>query len=383
MNAYNQMKEAIRNILYQIYRLFPKHNHAVIWGWPPGEDNSRALIDRLQHKSVSQIILLVPEEAETKAAFREPGNRIRVVLKDGWRCWLWFLTARYVFFTHRCLMRKFPDSVVSVNMWHGMPFKKIGALLANDEGIRSRYVLATSDFWTPIMEQAMRPLGKVLTTGLPRNDRLFSDRAAVRRKLGVQDREDVRRIVAWLPTYRKSVRGEIREDGLESGSVFGIDDADPQAINEFGRAHDMLVWVKPHPMSPFEQIEEHSHLLIVGDAWLMRKNLSLYETLGASDALISDISSVAVDYLLLDRPIVHSFPDIEAYRHTRGFTVEPIEDYFMGPTTKTWEEAKRELKRIFNGEDPGRENRQAMRELFHKHKDGQATRRLMDELGIA
>jgi CDP-glycerol glycerophosphotransferase len=382
VNVCNAMKEAIRKTLYQVYRRLPKHNHAVIWGWPPGEDSSRALVDSLQHTSVSRIVLLAPKGAGANAAFREPGNKTRIVLKDGWRCWLWFLTARYVFFTHRCLMRKFPANVVSVNVWHGMPFKKIGALLASDDVIRSRYVLATSEFWAPIMERTMRPGGKVLTTGLPRNDRLFSDRATVRRKLGLQERQDVRRIVAWLPTYRKSVRGEIREDGLESGSVFGLADADPRTINEFCRAHDTLLWVKPHPMSQFDQTEEHSHLLIVDPAWLLQRNLSLYELLGASDALVTDISSVAIDYLLLDRPIIHSFPDLDAYRDTRGFTVEPIEDYMAGPITATWAELEKELATLAAGDDPMREHRRKLRNLFHKDKDGHSTQRLLAAIGL-
>ena len=38
--------------------------------------------------------------------------------------------------------------------------------------------------------------------------------------------------------------------------------------------------------------------------------------------LITDYSSVYVDYLLLDRPIVFSCPDLEKYKKDRGFVVE-------------------------------------------------------------
>ena len=58
------------------------------------------------------------------------------------------------------------------------------------------------------------------------------------------------------------------------------------------------------------------------------RSLSLYELLGATDLLISDISSVVIDYLLLDRPIIHAFSDLGEYESSRGFTVEPIESIF-------------------------------------------------------
>jgi CDP-glycerol glycerophosphotransferase len=376
------LKEQGRTMGYLLYAVCPKLNHAVLWGWPVGEDNTRALAARLPRSSVRRVIILVDDLDLGKKAFSHATSRIKLVLKGSLTSWAWFLTARYVFFTHRCFMRRFPRRVISVNIWHGMILKQLGGYLDPHACLLSRYATATSSFWIPIIKTALHPFDRVLTTGLPRNDRLFSDRATVRRKLGLQERQDVRRIVAWLPTYRKSVRGEIREDGLESGSVFGLADADPRTINEFCRAHDTLLWVKPHPMSQFDQTEEHSHLLIVDPAWLLQRNLSLYELLGASDALVTDISSVAIDYLLLDRPIIHSFPDLDAYRDTRGFTVEPIGDYMAGPTTATWAELEKELVTLAAGDDPMREHRRKLRNLFHKDKDGQSTQRLLAAIGL-
>jgi len=41
--------------------------------------------------------------------------------------------------------------------------------------------------------------------------------------------------------------------------------------------------------------------------------------------LVTDYSSVASDYLLLNRPIVLFAPDIDKYRGGRGFLFDPIE----------------------------------------------------------
>ena len=63
----------------------------------------------------------------------------------------------------------------------------------------------------------------------------------------------------------------------------------------------------------------------------IERGFTLHELLGESCALVTDVSSAYVDYLLLDRPIVHHFPDIEAYGHSRGYSFEPIQDYLAGP----------------------------------------------------
>ena len=41
--------------------------------------------------------------------------------------------------------------------------------------------------------------------------------------------------------------------------------------------------------------------------------------LGKADALISDYSSAAIDYLILDRPIGFLLKDVEEYGNSRGF----------------------------------------------------------------
>ncbi len=375
-------KELARSVVHLLYVCLPKWNHAILWGWPVGEDSTRALATQLPETAVRHVIILVDDCHVGKMVFGEAHGKIKIIDKGSLRAWLWFLTARYVFFTHRCFMRRFPRRVVSVNVWHGMIFKKLGGYRDPKERIRSRHALVTSEFWQPMIQQALGPIGNILSTGLPRNDRLFMDRAVARAKLGVTDDAKSMKVIAWLPTYRKSVRGEIHEDGEESGSAFGLKNIDPAEVNAFCKSQNIMIWVKPHPMSAFEKSEEWSHLVIVDDDWLRRRGLSLYETLAASDALVSDISSVAIDFLLLDLPIIHCFPDIEAYRDTRGFTVEPIEDYFMGPTATDWESLKAALLRICHDEDPWCVRRRELGALFHSNRDNKSTERLLKAIGL-
>jgi CDP-glycerol glycerophosphotransferase len=367
----------LRKLSEQVYRLSPKWNHAVVWGWPDYEDSVIALEQALQTSHIRKVVLLM-SDPRTPPIWELGGKTIRV-RKNSVRGWLWFCFARYVFFTHPCFTRTFPANVVSVNVWHGMPIKKIGWMIEGDPGTKARYTLATSAFWAEIMERAMRPHGDVLSSGLPRNDRLFSNRSKVFEKLGLTEDQ---RLLAWLPTYRKSVRGLPRTDGVEAGNVFEMPDVDPEQLNAFLKSRNAVLMVKPHPMAAFETAKTSSHLLIVDDAWLRARSLSLYEFLGATDLLISDISSVVIDYLLLDRPIIHAFADLGEYQNSRGFTVEPIDRWFAGPVVTNSQELYNALESVFTSNDPEAIKRSELNELSHTHKDGHATHRLLEAVGL-
>jgi CDP-glycerol glycerophosphotransferase len=367
----------LRSLLILVHRLVPKWNHAVLWGWPDGEDNVIALEQALQETRVRTVVMLMSDPA-TPLSW-EPGRKTRRVKKNSLAGVTWFCLARYVFFTHPCFTREFPSDVVSVNVWHGMPIKKIGMMIQDDPPISSRFALATSPFWADIMVRSIAPHGDLLSLGLPRNDRLFSNRERVLEKLGLPRGV---RLLAWLPTYRKSVRGLPRTDGVDAGNVFEMPDVDPDELNSFLKARNAVLLVKPHPMAAFDASGSWDHLRIVDDAWLRARSLSLYECLGATDLLISDISSVVIDYLLLDRPVVHAFSDLGEYESSRGFTVEPIADYFAGPVVTRARELMDAVDSVLSGNDPEADRRRRLLELSHAHRDGRATRRLLEAVGL-
>lgn len=373
------MNRFFKKIIRAILRILPKFNYAVLYGWPDYEDTSLALEKALNQTSLRRIIFFVTKDTHSPFPL---SRKTRVVYKNSVRGFLYFLFAKYIFFTHRCFLSRFPHNVVSVNIWHGMPIKRIGWMLPGNRGIDSRYAVATSKFWANIMRQAMRPYDKVLVTGMPRTDRLFSSKEEVFQKLGISENREIKKIIAWIPTYRKSVRGEIRQDGIESGNVFGMDGIDPKALNEFLKKLSAFVVLKSHPMARFDKVIEMSNLIIANDEWFRAKKLSLYEFLGQADLLISDISSIVVSFLMLNRPVIHCFPDLKAYQSSRGFSISPISDYFVGPVVATPDELLNAIEKIIGGEDDYQEQRLKIQKLFHQDCDDQSSRRLLSELDL-
>jgi CDP-glycerol glycerophosphotransferase len=373
------LKKYFRLLGYTIYRVLPKFNYAVVYGWPDYEDNALALQERLSETSVRRIIFFIYGSVNDSFSLKP---KTKIVRKDSVRGLLYFLFARYVFFTHRCFMWRFPPNVISVNVWHGMPIKTIGWMQKNNRGIASRYALATSDFWKEIMQKAMTPFGETLITGLPRNDRMFSNPDSVWGRLGFPKNCSFKKRIAWLPTYRNSVRGDILHDGKESGNVFGMPGIAAEALNEFFKQQNAFAFVKPHPMAPFEKAIELSNLAVVDDQWLRDRGLTLYEVLGQMDGLVTDISSVVVDYLILDQPVIHSFPDMAEYESSRAFSINPVTDYLVGPVATNAEELFNCLSKVLQGEDSHADQRKQIRKLFHKNTDKGSTNRLLRQLEL-
>ena len=121
------MKELLRRALYWFYRLLPKRNWACVFGLPDFEDSALELERALAKTSVEKIILLVGKRDSVPPCTLS--SKTKVAVKFSLSGFLYFTFSRMFFFTHRCYMREFPPNVLSVNVWHGMPIKRIGKTL--------------------------------------------------------------------------------------------------------------------------------------------------------------------------------------------------------------------------------------------------------------
>lgn len=225
---------------------------------------------------------------------------------------------------------------VLVNVWHGMPIKRLvgGSAVGRHQ---STFTIATSGFHADHLAQTWNlPRSRVHCTGLPRNDALL--RSAARRKLpselGLQQGD---RLVLWLPTYRNSALGDIRNDGHDAGNVFQLAGATAPDVDAMARRLGVHLVVKPHPMAENRSLVDYPNLSVWDEPALRKRFDSLYDLLGQADVLVTDHSSVWVDFLLLRRPIVFAIGDMDEYARTRGFYVAPDMDFLPGQVINSLE----------------------------------------------
>jgi CDP-glycerol glycerophosphotransferase len=296
-----------------------------------------------------------------------------------------YLRAGCVFYTHGALFNYAPPKrKLVVNLWHGMPIKKIWRGVPGSHLPLSTFLVSTSAFFSDVLMKASG-FGpeRLLATGLPRNDFLTGARSAsldvVARLRGNADR-----LIFYLPTYRNSARGLMTQDGTETNTVLGLSENDAQRLHAWLKANRCKLIVKPHPMSinagkPFANDE---HWVMVDEQALFKEGLGLYELLAQADLLVTDVSSVYVDFLVTGRPQIIYFPDMEKYEKTRGLLLNPLKDYVPGPIAQTYSELQSALDVWLSGDDSWREHRKQLRDLMVPASSISAAESLLTAIGI-
>ncbi len=366
------------SIACALHGVLPKREIAILHGRPDYEDNVVALERGLRGTRLKKVVVIL--SSPTTPAPVHLGPRTVVAGSRSVRGVFHFLTARYVFFTHSTYTPRFPRNVTSVNVWHGMPVKRVGWTSgAGDRIPVVQYSVATSPLWVEIVQNALRPTVATLDTGLPRNDRLLLGDPGIAASLGYGP-EACLKLITWLPTFRSSWDGP--GGTLRRTHSLGVPADRLRELDGILERHRAVFVVKPHPLAVPADTPDLSRIRFVTDGWLRENSITLYELLGASDALVTDVSSVYVDYLILDRPIVHHFPDIREYEASRGFSISPIDDYLAGPSTRDADEFLVAVSAILEGKDTHAAMRRRLTALFHTHLDGASTARLLTHLGL-
>lgn len=278
-----------------------------------------------------------------------------------------------------------------VQLWHGVAIKKIGydddySNLRDDGSLMDRLTVVINNIvfpyllWKNDMIIAGSPeiqrlfvsafnmnLEQVKLTGYPRNDILFRDLSRV--KVRKDDRPFK---CIYLPTFRGQIG---HEDDLFDR--FGFD---PKEIDAIFDVHQINLNIKIHPANKpakrlMHLIKESKHIQLLDFD-------DIYERLASYALLITDLSSIYIDYLLLDRPIIFTEFDILGYmKKDRGFYYD-YESLTPGPKAHTWQECVNLIVEAKTGTDNFAHGRHRLRQRFHTYLDGNSSQRMFSALTV-
>jgi len=373
----------IVSLIERLNKLLPKFQRFVLIGFPDTESSIIEVANYIVENYKMPVYLKVEQMPLniSKYSFINPHVKL---IKKGLFFWLTFMTSKYIFFTHGATINNFSKRQVVVNIWHGILFKKVGILIGSNP-IFANLTVATSEFTQKMFSEAFGvPLKDVIVCGYPRNDIMIR---ANKNKINILDNLCVNllsysNIVIWLPTYRKSIKGNIRLDGKEVGNPFYIENFDIYKFNEILKNNNSICIVKPHPMAPkYNDITSLSNLLFIDDNWILYNNITLYHLLGCCDILISDVSSVMADFLLLDKPIICFSNDILEYGNSRGFYFEDIDNWLPSKVINQQEDLFIYLNYLLKtGIDSYEIKRKNIKNEFFTFFDAGSTARLMQHV---
>jgi CDP-glycerol glycerophosphotransferase len=226
----------------------------------------------------------------------------------------------------------FPDEIIkrrgSVHLQtqHGTPLKTmgldqmkfpVGAADMDFEELLRRcdrwdYLLSANPLTTEVWSRVFPCPYEMLEYGYPRNDRLFrvteDEVARLRAELGVPAGKTA---ILYAPTHREYM-GRFEP-------LFNIG----RFVRELG--DDYVLLLRAHYFYPRKDLARMQ-------GWPEGRviDVSAYPTIEdlcvASDALLTDYSSIMFDYANLDRPIVIYANDWDTYKRTRGVYFELVEE---------------------------------------------------------
>ncbi|MEV5612875.1 CDP-glycerol:glycerophosphate glycerophosphotransferase [Streptomyces sp. NPDC052225] len=270
---------------------------------------------------------------------------------------------------------KRPDAV-HLQTHHGTPLKKMGLDQIDhptaSKGLDFDALLARVDKWdysvsanshsTRMWEHAYPSHYTSLDHGYPRNDVYYSassaDIRAVRDRLGIAPGK---RAVLYAPTHRD----------YEANWNPRLDLAALSA----GLGDDTVLLVRGHyfyggAASPLAGLRRSGHVIDVS-TYDPVEELAL-----ASDALITDYSSIMFDYANLDRPIISYADDWETYAKTRGVYFDLMAEP-PGHVARTQDELTEILATDAWRDETSAKARAHFRRRFCEFDDGRAAERVV------
>lgn len=375
-----------------IGRLIPKKRNRICFFCKSGvSDNSEALLSHLIREGYArdyQIFCVVGNShREACRRYEGAGVRMKGLLPGVWE----LLRSRYIFCHGENLAIMPSRRQISVNYWHGTPLKKINRMLPKLGEYRYdffTYTTATAPMFRPVFAQAFGCREEqVLLNGHPRCDDLFR-KSNVLKRMGY-DREAFRQIYLWMPTYRQSRDGLIRDGAARSLENNGIPlfhtREELEKLEAYLEETNCLLFLKLHPAQRIQEgsLRSFRRLIFLTNQELEARGILLYQLVREADVLLTDYSSVYFDYLLLDRPIGFVLEDLDTYGAMRGFVVEDPLSYMPGEKLRNQEEFFRFLRDSLAGKDGWRAERSRVNALVNASMTSHNCEDLLRQIGLS
>ena len=211
---------------------------------------------------------------------------------------------------------------VYVNTWHGTPLKLMGYDRAGNfdhtlnvvrNFLSADYLVSSNSRTLDMYLTGHRLAGMtnaiITDVGTPRVDRQHGASVttdwAVRRLIEQGISLHGKRVVLYAPTWRGS---RVHSPRVDREALVGALHALTSRLGD-----DVVILLKVH-QAVFDEMSKEPDL----EAVLVPNDVPTNEILGLTDVLITDYSSICIDFLETGRPVVFYQPDREGYAHENG-----------------------------------------------------------------
>lgn len=278
---------------------------------------------------------------------------------------------------------KLRDDQISIYFGHG------GFGLKNCKGFielpkQLDYVAMPSHYLTEIFSDQLMLKSddsRLCYIGFPYIDNFYSKEKGDLHKI---TKESYKKIILWMPTFRKG-GGFKRQDSTVVGKlgiplINGLDEYN--RLNEFLKKNNIFLIIKIHPMQDLSdlKISDMSNIRVLTSITVKELDVDNYRLMKDCDALISDYSSAAYDFLHCNKPIAYDFSDVKNYK--LGLVVSDPKELMAGNYISSFDDLIDFIEDIINNKDEYYEKRQDLRSKIFDYYDGNNCKRALDLLKI-
>lgn len=271
--------------------------------------------------------------------------------------------------------------VLRVQNWHGIPIKHIGYDDKKDITIKYARLKAAIFPYKDDRLDLVTAAGQadqacfrtafnvkedaVIITGYPRNDPMF------RTARDHQGEYYPIKNAIYMPTLRGVAGAEF--------TLFESTGFDFKKIDMVCERLGIHLWIKLHPVQKFRQkdlvaLELCKHLHAYTD------NNDIYESMGDYDVLITDFSSIYLDYMVIGRPIILAPLDMADYTVNDRSLYYEYKDLCWEAPCVSWVEVMKRLERLCVRQSAIPEGYLELQRRFHTYLDDQSALRVTQSI---
>ena len=373
----NSLLNIISIVLSPIIYWIPKKNNLLVFGaWycDKYSDNTRYIFERVSKENKVTAIWITKNK-----------NVLEQIRQKGLRAESAF-TAKGIFYCIRASFAFYNCGIADINefvvfgtkriqLWHGVPLKKIfydndiqfpnntlGALKKKLAKILRLLIPSKRHGWhlvpasTKIVGERMRSAldisdAQIIYSGYPRHEYLS-------RKIKSKPNT-----ILYAPTLRVG-KANSKEKFNELEFISGLDltklerDLSKRKMKFVIRLHN-----NNEDIAVAEKLKGFKHIQI------SMKNDDVYDLLATVKVLITDYSSIYLDFLVFNRPVIHYCFDLESYQKKERGLYEDCTINFAGPNYDNWNSV---IEYAFSEKDNFRKKRLSLRTKYlgKEYKNG-------------
>jgi len=323
------------------------------------------------------------EQAETEAYFTgKYRHRFKLVKKRNLEALLAALRSGHIFISHDIIrdvgfpLTNLKGRRAVINLWHGIAMKK--QWLVKKYPVRASHREKARQFSKVIASSAADALAKAATfhktlddiwlTGNPRNDILMGkEMPGDLRQQEERLRSELkgRSLVLYAPTWRSYARSF---EPFPTGCLENL----AGILSERNCVLGLRLHEKDE--ASFKELYSAGSCLNLGTKRYPETQLLLRNTA----ILVTDYSSIWLDFLLTGKPVVAYWPDLKSYSEHRGFLWD-LEELFPGPKATSCPELAAALRQLIShqGQQGLQPGYRFVKKLFHQYTDGKCAERVV------